>query len=428
MAAALGANRIEPTSSRPWRVVGLLWFAFLINYVDRQVVYSIFPVLRSQLRFTEVQLGLIGSVFTWVYSVSMPLAGRLADLLPRRRMVIASLILWSLATLGTGSSGSAGVLLLWRAAMGVTEALYIPAALGLIAAVHGASTRSKALAIHATAQLAGIALGGWFGGWSAETIGWRNGFSVLAGVGLAYAVVLARALPGAPANLVESPKTPAAAWDIFRSRCYVMLAGVFFAFCAELWMLYAWLPDFIHSKFGLSLAESGFTATFYLQGGSAIGVLAGGAMADAVARRLRAGRFYTAGAGVFVSAPLAYATFASESLATMRLAALGFGAAAGLMIANVFAAAYDVITERNYGFGAGVLNFVGGLSGGASIFLTGLLKERFGVATLMAWAAAAAAAVAALMLAATSVWFEKDRQGLAGRQPGGGSAVPTSGR
>ena len=425
MAAPLGGNGIEPTPLRPWRVVGLLWLAFLINYVDRQAVYSIFPVLRSQLRFTEVQLGLTGSIFTWIYSVSMPLAGRLADLLPRRRMVLASLVLWSLATIGTGSSSSAEVLLLWRAAMGVTEALYFPAAVGLIAAVHGASTRSKALALHATAQLAGIALGGWFGGWSAETIGWRNGFFVLGGVGLAYAVVLAGTLPGAAGGQTESPKVPAAATDIFRSRCYLMLACVFFAFCAELWMLYAWLPDFIHGKFGLSLAQSGFTATFYLQGGSAIGALAGGALADAAAKRFRAGRFHTAGAGVLLSAPLAYATFASESLAMMKLAALGFGAAAGLMIANVFAAAYDVIAERNYGFGAGVLNFVGGLSGGASIFLTGLLKERFGVETLMAWVAAAAAAFAASMLAATSVWFEKDRQRLADRQLGGGSAMPT---
>jgi predicted MFS family arabinose efflux permease len=370
------------------------------------------------LRFTEVQLGLIGSIFTWVYSVSMPVAGRLADLLPRRRMVLASLILWSLATLGTGFSNSVRVFLLWRAAMGVTEALYIPAALGLIAAWHGASTRSKALAIHATAQLAGIALGGWYGGWSAETIGWRAGFFVLAGVGLTYAAVLSRLLPSPPAAVEMPSRRPAAAWDIFRSRCYAALACAFFAFCAELWMLYAWLPDFVHGKFGLSLAQSGFTATFYLQGGSALGVLAGGALADAAARCWPAGRFFTAGAGVLLSAPLAYATFASGSLAAMKLAAAGFGLVAGLMIANVFAAAYDVIAERNYGFGAGVLNFVGGLSGGSSIFLTGLFKERLGVQALMGWAATASAGSAALMLVATSAWFDRDRRALLERQPG----------
>lgn len=412
MAEPAGDRSLQPPLPRAWRVVGLLWFTFLINYVDRQVVFSIFPPLRRDLRFTETQLGLIGSIFTWVYSLSMPLAGRLADLLPRRRIVLASLILWSLATLGTGSSVSVGVFLLWRAAMGITEALYVPAALGLIAAWHGAATRSKALAVHATAQLAGIAVGGWYGGWSAETIGWRNGFFILAGLGLAWAAVLARALPGPPAGAAVAPGARAASWEIFRSRCYVALACVFFAFCAELWMLYAWLPDFVHGKFGLSLTESGFTATFYLQGGSAVGVLAGGALADAAARRWAAGRFYTAGAGVLLSAPLAYATFASETLPAMKLAAACFGAVAGLMIANIFAAAYDVIAERNYGFGAGVLNFVGGLSGGASIFLTGLLKHRLGVETLMAWAATAAGILAALMLLATAAWFARDRQRL----------------
>lgn len=410
MAEPVCDRDMQPPPPRAWRVVGLLWFTFLINYVDRQVVFSIFPPLRRDLRFTETQLGLIGSIFTWVYSLSMPLAGRLADLLPRRRIVLASLVLWSLATLGTGSSVSVGVFLLWRAAMGITEALYVPAALGLIAAWHGAATRSRALAIHATAQLAGIAVGGWYGGWSAETIGWRNGFFLLAALGLTWAVVLARALPGPPAGAVSGRGAHAAAWEIFRSRCYTALASVFFAFCAELWMLYAWLPDFVHGKFGLSLTQSGFTATFYLQGGSAVGVLAGGALADAAARRWAAGRFYVAGAGVLLSAPLAYATFASETLLTMKLAAAGFGAVAGLMIANIFAAAYDVIAERNYGFGAGVLNFVGGLSGGASIFLTGLLKHRLGVETLMAWAATAAGMLAALMLLFTAAWFAEDRR------------------
>lgn len=418
MAEPLVRRNPAPPPARAWRVVGLLWFTFLINYVDRQVVFSIFPPLRSQLRFTETQLGLIGSIFTWVYSMSMPLAGRLADLWPRRRLVLMSLILWSLATLGIGSSVSVGVFLLWRAAMGVTEALYLPAALGLIAAWHGASTRSKALALHATAQLAGIALGGWYGGWSAETVGWRNGFFLLAGVGLGWAVVLARLLPAPPASARPSSRAPGAAWEIFRSRCYVALAFAFFFFCAELWMLYAWLADFVYGKFGLSLAQSGFTATFYLQGGSAVGVLAGGALADAVARRRSAGRFYTAGAGVLLSAPLAYATFASETLAAMKLAAAGFGAVAGLMIANIFAAAYDVIAERNYGFGAGVLNFVGGLSAGASILLTGMLKQRLGVETLMGWAATAAGISAALLLLATSAWFDRDRQRLLARARG----------
>src|SRR5438105_3224572 len=87
-----------------WTVVGLLWIAFVVNYVDRQAVFSIYPVLRSQLGFSDAQLGLTGSMFIWVYSLCMPLAGRMADIFRRDRLILASIILWSFATLGTGLS------------------------------------------------------------------------------------------------------------------------------------------------------------------------------------------------------------------------------------------------------------------------------------------------------------------------------------
>ena len=63
-----------------WTAVGLLWFAFMVNYVDRQIVFSIFPVLKKELHFSETQLGLIGLVFLWTYSACMPIMGRLADI------------------------------------------------------------------------------------------------------------------------------------------------------------------------------------------------------------------------------------------------------------------------------------------------------------------------------------------------------------
>src|SRR5262249_34534070 len=148
-----------------WTLVALLWVAYFINYIDRQMAFSVFPSLRQELGFTSAELGFIGTVFTWVYSIVMPFSGRLSDIVRRERIIVVSLALWSLCTLGTGMSSSVHEFLFWRAAMGVTESLYVPAALGLIASVLPAQSRSRGLAIHATAQLMGIAVGGWFGGW-----------------------------------------------------------------------------------------------------------------------------------------------------------------------------------------------------------------------------------------------------------------------
>src|SRR5574338_683587 len=177
-----------------WILVALFWVAFLLNYIDRQAVFSIFPALERELGFTSITLSLVGTVFIWTYSIGILAAGRLADILSRPAMVLASLVLWSLAMLGSAHSHSTYDFLFWRGAMGITEALYFPAATALIAALHTPVTRSRALAIHGSAQLAGSAAGGGFGGWSADHIGWRTGFSSLAWCGVGYAVVLAPTL------------------------------------------------------------------------------------------------------------------------------------------------------------------------------------------------------------------------------------------
>src|SRR6266540_3628942 len=132
----------QPANPRyAWTIVGFLWLALLLNYMDRQLVFSMFPVLKSEIGFSGAQLGLIGSVFIWTYCLCQGPAGWLADVLPKGRMIIASLTLWSAATLGTGLSHSIFGILCWRAVMGITESLYMPAALALIAGMHPVATR-----------------------------------------------------------------------------------------------------------------------------------------------------------------------------------------------------------------------------------------------------------------------------------------------
>lgn len=388
-------------------MVGLLWFAYLINYLDRQVVFSIFPVLTRDLRFSDAQLGLIGTVFIWVYSLCMPFTGRVADLVRRDRLVLASLVLWSLATLGTGLSGSVSSFLFWRAMMGVTESLFMPAALGLVAVWHGGATRSRALAIFATGQFAGIAGGGWYGGWMADHTGWRTGFFWLAAGGIAYAVVLLAALRPAPARHAKQ-KRPAAPFDVLKSRSYLALCAAFFNFCIILWILFAWLANFIYERYHLSLTESGFRATLFLQSGTAAGVLLGGVLGDRFAKRFPGGRFYIGGFGLFACAPFAYALVAVHSLPLLEFFSAAFGFLGGLFIANLFAGAYDVASERNYGFAAGALNMIGGLAGGAAIFLTGLFKASLGMAGLIRWGAIASAITAVIMVAVVAVCFRSD--------------------
>lgn len=383
-------------------LVALLWVALALNYIDRQMVFSIFPALQAELHFSDVQLGLVGSVFTWVYSLGMPIAGRMADRFRRDRMIVLSLVLWSLATLGCGLANSVMAFLFWRAAMGITESLYYPAAVGTIAAAHTAETRSQALGIHQSAQLIGIIAGGWYGGWMADHWGWRLGFMLASGAGIVYALVLSRGLPANRAEPVLSSGNP---WRIgvslFRGHCYAMLCLAFFAFCSMLWVFYAWFPNHLVERFGLSMAESGFRATVFVQLSCGVGVIAGGRLADKLSRRIAPARYYIAGAGILLSAPFGYLTFAATALPMTTLFSMIYGLMSGLMVANVFAAAYDVTGGKNFGLASGVLNMIGGIAASILIFMAGVLKSTIGFSGLLQYVAVGCA-LAALALVATA--------------------------
>lgn len=376
-----------PSISRrsAWVLVALLSVAFLINYMDRQVVFAIFPLLRSEMHFSETQLGLAGSLFTWTYSLAMPLSGRLADIFPRHRMVIASLLLWSIATVFTALSRDINEFLISRVFMGLSESLYVPAAIALITQAHAGTTRSRALAVHGLAQFFGITLGGWYGGWAGQTIGWRQGLMILAAGGILYSFVIMRFLRGVGGPVSEiRATTPSAPRDLFRSAPFLVLSVTFFSFCSMLWMLYAWLPSYIYDTFHLSLAESGLTAALFLQSGSAVGALTGGYIGDTYGRRRPLGRFHVLLGGLLGCAPFALATFAAPSLFLLKASALCFGLFAGMFVSNIFASAYDIVSPRNFGLATGVINMAGGLGSGAAILFAGMWKQSASISSLMA--------------------------------------------
>jgi sugar phosphate permease len=68
-------------TSRAWLLLALMWIAYCLNYGDRQLIFSMFPVLKSELRLTDMQLGLLGSLFFWTYGLSSPFAGQVAGIL-----------------------------------------------------------------------------------------------------------------------------------------------------------------------------------------------------------------------------------------------------------------------------------------------------------------------------------------------------------
>jgi len=77
-----------------WVVVAMLWFVCFFNYADRQAIFSVFPLLKSEMHLTDVQLGIVGSSFMLVYAIAGPLAGFAGDRFQRKTLIIGGLLFW----------------------------------------------------------------------------------------------------------------------------------------------------------------------------------------------------------------------------------------------------------------------------------------------------------------------------------------------
>ncbi|HYO81920.1 MAG TPA: MFS transporter [Bryobacteraceae bacterium] len=382
-------------------LLAFLWIAFALNYLDRQMVYSMLPALKADLGFEGARLGLIGTVFQWVYTITMPLAGRMADVWRRDILITSSLVLWSMAALGCGFARSEVSFLGWRGVMAVTESLYYPAALAVIASNYAPAVRSRALGIHQSAQLFGAVAGGWYGGWAADNVGWREGFRIAAVVGIAYGGVLwwgvQRSKQYASAEAGRS-SVLSSFRSLLRSRAYVALCFAFSAFCAMQWIFFAWFPTFLQERFGLSMTESGWNGTLFIQTSAIVGIVAGGIVTDKLRQRWPAARLHVSAAGVLLSAPFAFLTFSADSLHEARVFSAGFGVFGGLLAANAFAAAYDLMRDNSHGLAGGILNMTGGISSGATIYAAGAWKESIGFSGLMSVVATVAVGTALVLM------------------------------
>lgn len=382
------------------RLVAFLWVAFALNYVDRQMVYSMFPALQRDLGFESLRLGLIGAVFLWVYTLAMAPAGRLADLFRRDRLIVGSLAAWSVATLGCGLATSSTEFLVWRGVMGLTESLYYPTALAMIASHYPEAMRSRALGVHQSGQLFGVIVGGWYGGWAADNVGWRESFWVAALLGIAYCGVLwwgIRGLGGA-ARMQNPPSAVGSIVMLFRNPCYLALSVTFAAFCAMQWIFFAWFPTYLQERFGMSMTSSGWNGTLFVQTSTIVGILSGGALADRLRGRWCGARLYTAAAGVLLCAPFAYLTFSSDAIWTARVFSSAFGLFGGLLAANAFSGAYDLIGDGSRGLAGGILNGIGGIASGVMIYAAGFLKNSIGFDGMMLWMMLAAMIAAGLLM------------------------------
>ena len=400
-----------PPSRQALLLVAFMWFAYFLNYCDRQAVFSMFPVLKADLGFTDKQLGLVGAYFLWVYGVGSFFAGQIGDRFSKRWLIVASLVVWSLVTAATGLSRSPAELLALRALMGIAEALFMPAAIALTANAFPPATRSRAIAALTTAQIMGNVGGGWFGGWMANEGHWRGAFYALGAVGVIFAGPCFAFLRGVNEQAQGETKKASVVSSLFhlwRTPTYWLLCVVFPVFVFGLWLLYGWLPNFLKEKFALNLTDAAFNATVFLQGATLVGMLTGGVLADALYRRTKAARLWLLTASLLGCAPFLHCLGSSDTLVATRVAAMGFGLLSGFFMGNIFPSAFEVIPADARASAVGVLNLFGAVISGFATLAGGALKQTVGIGNLLSLTALAYVLAGLAVIGGIKFLFPRD--------------------
>ncbi|MDZ4406041.1 MFS transporter [Prosthecobacter sp.] len=378
---------------RAWLIVGVLWVVAALNYLDRIMITTMRDSLTQAVPMTDAQFGLLTSVFLWVYGLLSPFAGFLADRFNRSRLIVFSLLVWSLLTWLTGHARSFEELIVVRALMGLSEAAYLPAALALIADYHRGSTRSLATGIHMTGLSVGTGLAG-IGGWVAEKHGWAAAFDVFGLFGVAYAVGLLFVLRDPPREsgdvtlTAEQPRLGQALVSLFSSGSFILLLAFWGLLALAGWAVMGWMPTFFKEQFKLDQGAAGISATSYLAVAMLLGKLVGGVWADRWSKTNNRARILVPAIGLFIAAP-ATLLVANTSVLAFAIAGLSiYGFTRVFSDANLMPILCQVSDSRYRATGYGVLNMFSCIVGGITVYVGGALRDaQISVSTLFQCAA-----------------------------------------
>lgn len=368
----------------PWLVVALLWVVALLNYMDRQMLSTMQDAMK--LDIVELQkaeaFGALMAVFLWIYGLVSPFAGVVADRVSRKKLVVGSLFVWSAVTYLMGYASDFTQLYWLRALMGVSEALYIPSALSLIADWHEGKSRSLAIGIHMTGLYVGQAVGG-FGATIAATFSWHSTFYWFGIIGIAYSVVLALLLhdkPKAAAAVAASPD-PATLMkkeSLWRGLSVVLSTWAFWVILIYFavpslpgWATKNWLPTLFADNLGLEMAQAGPMSTITIAASSFVGVLLGGVMSDKWVLRNIRGRIYTSAIGLGMTIPALILLGFGHSVVAVVGAGMLFGIGFGMFDANNMPILCQIISAKYRATAYGVMNMVGVFAGAAVTHLLG---------------------------------------------------------
>ncbi|OIR12225.1 D-galactonate transporter [mine drainage metagenome] len=369
----------------PWILVGLLWGVALLNYMDRQMLSTMKPSMQvdiAQLQ-SATYFGYLMAIFLWIYGLMSPISGIIADKFNRKWLIILSLFVWSGVTFSMGYATTFNQLYWLRAIMGISEALYIPAGLSLIADVHSSKTRSLAIGIHMTGFYVGQALGG-FGATVADSFSWHTTFHSFGMIGIAYSLILILFLREKEVVQTQEISEKIVFQNkihffkglglLFRNIAFGVLLFYFAVASLPGWGVKNWLPTLFALNLHIEMSEAGPIATITIAAASFLGVIFGGLLSDKWVQKNLRGRIYTSAIGLGLTIPSLLLIGFGNSMFHIISSAFCFGFGYGMFDANNMPILCQIVSIKYRATAYGLMNMTG-------VFAGALITNQLGKST-----------------------------------------------
>jgi MFS transporter, Spinster family, sphingosine-1-phosphate transporter len=385
-----------PPKAYPYATLAVLTALNVLNYIDRNMLLGVQPLIQKDFKITDAQTGLLTSAFFGCYMFAAPAVGWMGDRFPRKNIVLIGIAVWSGFTLLTWLVRDYNQLLFRHTIVGIGEASYATIAPTLVADLFPVQRRGRMLSIFYLGLPVGSALGILLGGPLGEHFGWRVPFMIAGIPGFLLALVFWLLPEPARGQTEAFAITP----SLERSTVEGLVRnGAFITACLGMAMytfavggLQVWIPTFLHRVRGMSVSRAAVVFGLIAAINGIVATMLGGWIGDRMLKRHDGAYYRFSGMAMFAAVPLMIA--AVYATGSSMLPAIFFAVFALLVLTGPSNTA--VINSVDAGIRSTALainTFVIHLLGDAfSPWLIGKISDRTSLQTAF-WAAFVAAAL-----------------------------------
>lgn len=348
------------TPAYAWYALGLLTLVYVLNFLDRSLIYILFTPIKTEMAFSDFQLALLGTTSFVIFYTALGIPfGRMADRAVRKNMIAGGLAVWSVFSGLTGFADSFWTLFFCRVMVGVGEATLGPAALSLLSDYFPPRKRATVQAIYSSGIAVGAGVAFFLGGWIGKHFGWRWAFYLLGFPGLLVAV-LVFFLKEEPRGRSETstPKYTSKDWKILLQSVplrYHYLGYALFGLAAN--NLSIWGATFFVRVHKLDIATIGFFGGVLSLIAGVPGTILGGWAADRFRGLGRGGRMLFSAAAALIAVPFWVMLIFSNSIPLLLLANFVLLGLSLMWLGPAAADVHDIAGPHLRGLGIGIYFF-----------------------------------------------------------------------